>query len=153
MTLVRFYLHDQAGAVAQLDMACRLLQKAQRENSTAYVYAADAHGAKQLEEALWIFTPEAFVPHCLHPQDEALPASVRIGHVPPPQHTDQLLMNLSTEIPPDYDRFNRLFECISADKTQVQAGRRRYRVYREQGHKLEHHKIYGIRSPRLRELA
>lgn len=65
----------------------------------------------------------------------------------------QLLMNMSTEIPPGYDRFDRLFECISADQTQVQEGRRRYRFYQEQGHRLEHHKISGIRSQRLREWA
>lgn len=150
MIQIDFYLHEQAGQQAQFDMACRLLQKAWGESIPTYVYTADQATAEAFDDLLWVFNQKAFIPHCLHPQDKDLPATVRIGQVPPPEEITQLLINLSETVPPFYTDFKKLYELIPNEERLLSLGRERYSTYKEQGYRPRHHKISGIRSPRLR---
>lgn len=146
MTEIRFYLHEQSGADARLDLACRLLQKAWHQQLNVYVYTKDEASARQLDEVLWIFKPQAFIPHCLHSQDEDMTASIRIGHLAPPQQGKNetkhaLLFNLSDQIPDFYENFTKMFELIPADEPLLRMGRERWQAYKKAGHGLTSDRI------------
>ena len=146
MTEIAFYLHDQYDTSAQLDLACRLLQKISQRKLTAYVYTSDEETAALLDTELWVFLPQSFIPHSLYPQaEEGQPtAAIRIGHAPPPADATNLLLNMTTAIPPNYERFNKICELIPANESLVKLGRERYTTYQEQGHTLQHHRINGF---------
>lgn len=145
MTEVRFHLSDQKGVNTQFDMACQLLTGFLREPETSnyktYIYTEDESMARHLDDALWIFQPLAFIPHCLYPGDQV--AGVLIGHELPEKAMD-CLFNLSTRIIPNYDQYARLYELISDDENPKQLARERWRSYSNQGHTPKAYKVNGI---------
>lgn len=150
MTEIVFYLHDQYDTSAQLDLACRLLQKISQQKLETYVYTSDQDSTDLLDAVLWVFLPQSFIPHCLYPQTKGQPAApVRIGHASPPADAANLLLNMTTVIPPNYERFNKICELIPANESFVKLGRKRYTTYQAQGHTLQHHHINGFIGHRL----
>lgn len=146
MTKVIFYLHGAGGNV--LDTTCLLLKKLWHKKETAYVYTADANTADVLDEALWVFKPEAFVPHALHKEgcqaDEQTP--VYIGNEMPAEGVSTVLVNLSNETVAGWQKFGGIYEMISADEQAVVQGRARYQQYSEADCVMSHHRINHIRS-------
>ena len=53
-----------------------------------------------------------------------------------PHH--QILINLSTQTPSHFARFERLFEIVANEETDLAAGRERYRLYQQRGYPLTH---------------
>ncbi|MCY1304906.1 DNA polymerase III chi subunit, HolC [compost metagenome] len=56
-----------------------------------------------------------------------------------PHH--QLLINLSDQPPAQFASFERLIEVVGSGAAAREAGRQRYRFYRERGYPLTHHDI------------
>jgi DNA polymerase-3 subunit chi len=61
--------------------------------------------------------------------DESLPAGC------------DLLLNLAQGCPPHFERFERLLEIVSRDDAERQAGRGRYRFYKERGYPIVDHDL------------
>jgi DNA polymerase IIIc chi subunit len=102
---VTFYVLPEAGERAWLVYACRLVEK-------AYLLE-HPHGLAGGAQA-------ACVPVLISAADQdALPAD--------------LLVNLGREVPPDFHRYGRVAEVVDGDGTRRQAGRERFRFYRDQG--------------------
>jgi DNA polymerase-3 subunit chi len=51
----------------------------------------------------------------------------------------ELLLNLGAECPPHFERFTRLLEVVG--ESDKDAGRSRYRFYRERGYKITDHDV------------
>ncbi len=146
MTEILFYLSDHKGTRAQFDLVCRLLKRrlkhAETRNLKTYIHVQEQQTAEELDEALWVFEPSAFIPHCLYPHHSTT-ADILIGCEPPPKQMD-CLFNLSTQPVPAYDQFKQLSELVPADEQAVQLARERYRLYRSQQHPLKTFKMNGI---------
>ncbi len=52
-----------------------------------------------------------------------------------------LLINLADDIPDCAGAFPRIAELVTSDETSKQNSRRRFAVYRDQGHQLDTHKV------------
>ena len=67
------------------------------------------------------------------------------GHVIDPANAidgpADVLINLASTPPSFFARFERLAEIVAADEAQVQAGRERWRYYRERGYELRVHDL------------
>jgi DNA polymerase-3 subunit chi len=50
-----------------------------------------------------------------------------------------VLINLSDQTPDYFARFERLIEVVSADAADAEAGRDRYRHYKQRGYPVTHH--------------
>ena len=53
----------------------------------------------------------------------------------------EILINISHKIPENLEHFQRIAEIIDNHTESIDAGRKRYRFYREQGYKPLHHEI------------
>ncbi|MGH8542886.1 MAG: DNA polymerase III subunit chi [Gammaproteobacteria bacterium] len=160
MTRVDFYVLAGNAATARETFACRITEKAFTQAHKVYVHAASAAEADRLDELLWTFRDASFVPHALtHAATESddLPP-VLIGHrdtpaemgtflISPESNPEirnvpiSLLVNLSDEVPPFFDRFARVAELIDADEDRRRLGRERFRFYRDHGCSLETHRL------------
>ena len=146
MTRVDFYILEEPAEQVRLTLACRLCDKAFRLGHRVYVHAPDAQAAAQLDQTMWTFNAGSFVPHSLAalPADypEGAPAPVLIGHgdEPPDEHWD-LLVNTATDVPLFFSRYRRVAEVIGGDDAQRDAGRARYRFYRDRGYELHSHRL------------
>ncbi len=65
MSKVDFYILPTDSLSARLDFACKLCEKAWRLGHQVYLHCQDAEQRSELDQRLWRFKGEAFVPHDL----------------------------------------------------------------------------------------
>jgi DNA polymerase III subunit chi len=141
MPKVSFYILTGRPDQLRERFACKLTEKAYRLGHRVYIQITDPPQAQEMDDLLWTFRPGSFVPHAQINTAEAAEAPVLIGQGEPPQTECDLLINLSLEVPEFFRRFKRIAEIIDPEKAQRQAGRQRYRYYREHDCVLETHEL------------
>lgn len=137
MTQIDFYTHVDD----KLRVACRLSAKAVARGLRVVVYCADAEAARHVDRLLWTTPAIGFVPHCA--PDDALAAETPVivdCRGENPVH-DEVLLNLRTEWPPFFGRFQRLVEIVSLDDRDRAAARTRFQFYRDQGYDVRTHDL------------
>lgn len=144
MTRIDFYiLEGRQDAGRHLQIACRLAEKAWSGGQRVYIHTDEAVSAKKLDDMLWSFRAESFLPHQLlaEGQDSDALTPIHIGWNEPPAQHDQVLINLAAEIPLCFSRFDRVAEIVSATEQAREQGRQRYRFYRDRGYPLQTHRL------------
>ena len=137
MTKVDFYQIESAED--PLIFTCRLIEKVYRRGHKIYVHASDQNKASTLDDLLWTYREDRFVPHGLQEADTTSP--VRIGHDHEPQGHQDVLINLSGEVPDFFSRFERVAEVVPMVENLREAARANYRFYKERGYPLDYHKM------------
>ncbi|HET8808545.1 MAG TPA: DNA polymerase III subunit chi [Methylophaga sp.] len=142
MTRVSFYILKSQDIHSRQQIACRLAEKAWREGHQVFIYTENAQQSAAMDEALWAFRPESFVPHQILESANPVVAPVLISHdnTPPPRLMD-VLINLNAEQPMFFSQFERLAEIIDDDEQVKQQGRQRYKFYQDRGYPLETHHL------------
>ncbi len=126
----------------ETSFACRLIANVYRKRHQIYVHTATEAQANALDEQLWSFRPDSFIPHSLQ-SGEAEPGEltppVSIGFDQEPSEHQDVLINLSGEIPPFFTRFDRVAEIVPANKNSREAARKHYAFYKAQGYAIQYH--------------
>ncbi len=142
MASVHFYtLNSQryeSGDV--LNVVCRLTEKAVSHQHEVYIYTSSSSQSQQLDDLLWQFRSQSFVPHGQMTGPDSLPEQVMLGDSLPPESFGGMLINLSTA-PVPAAQFSRVNEFVGPDETSLVAGRERYRHYKAQGIEIVTNKI------------
>ncbi|HZF26673.1 MAG TPA: DNA polymerase III subunit chi [Steroidobacteraceae bacterium] len=142
MARVDFYILDEADAGARRRLACRLAEKAFAQSSRVLMLTADDEEARQLDDLLWTFRDRSFVPHELATPGRTSAAPVLIGTPESASGASaDILINVSDRMPDDIARFARIVEAVDGEPARRQAGRDRYRAYRERGLAPESHNV------------
>lgn len=119
--------------------ACRLVRKARAAQCRIVMQARDSAQLALLDGALWTFSELDFLPHVRagDPLADRTPVILtQEDEIELPHY--QILINLSDHPPARFARFERMFEVIGSDETDLQAGRERYRYYKQRGYPLTH---------------
>ena len=135
MTSVDFYFN----ADDRLQVACRLAGKAMKQGQRLLIYAPQAETAARLDKMLWTWPATGFVPHCAAHSRLAAETPVLIASGDDAPDGCELLLNLGAQCPPHFERFQRLLEVV--DAAEREAGRARYRFYKERGYKISNHDL------------
>lgn len=116
----------------KLAYACRLARKAYMAGNKVVVLAADSAQMQALNAAMWTISPTDFVPHVLagDPLAAHTPVILTDSEDREVPHHD-ILVNLSLAMPANYDQYQRVFEIVSQDEADAQAGRQRFIHYRQ----------------------
>lgn len=143
MSRVDFYVLSQPGPDARLRVACRLVEKAFDQSLRVYVQTATSADAQRLDELLWTFNDDSFIPHEIAQSDAATHERVMvlIGETPPPASHRQLLINLTNALPADFADYERIAEIVDVDPENKRLSRERYKAYRERGCELDSHNL------------
>lgn len=137
MTSIDFYTHvDDAVAVA-----AKLVAKAWVQHGSVRVLTPDAQTTDALDRLLWLQPATGFLPHCRLASPLASETPIIIDHALEHEGPAAVLINLTQAPPSFFSRFERLAEIVPAGESQVQAGRERYRFYRERGYELRAHNL------------
>lgn len=139
MTHVDFYILPQTTSEARWLFACRLIDKVQRLGVRVLVAMDDEADARALDELLWTFKPESFIPHQLI--NGGKPAPVEITFNQDTGDHQGLLLNLSKTIPAYFSRFDRLSEVVIQEQQSLQASRERFSFYKSRGYPIETRKL------------
>lgn len=140
MTRISFYILKDAEQASRQEFACRLAEKAYKLGHQVYIHTQNAEESEIINQALWSFRADSFVPHQIH-QDEIQSEPVLIGHDAAPPRLMDLLINLSTMQPAFFSQFKRLAELINNDDNVKIEGRKRFQFYKDRGYELETHKL------------
>src|SRR5690606_16848857 len=144
MAQIRFYTLNHRGGTHRLRHACLLTEQAYLAGEPVLVWLDDAAQLELFDQLLWTFRDGAFVPHePLAPEPGAATAPVQLhaGEALDERilsgrfHT---LVNLRTSPAIEALRFDRVLEVIDGDPSVREAGRTRFRFYREAGASPEH---------------
>ena len=144
MTRIDFYILSSEANRARLTFACRIAEKAMLNQHNVLIHTAADHEANELDELLWTFSQSSFVPHRIfrdgEPALENEPVLIGAGAEPQSDRCD-MLINLASEVPEFFSRYERVAEVVDSEQERRNAGRRRFRYYRDRGYQLNTHEI------------
>ena len=138
---VDFYLLSDDQPNAQWLVACRLLEKAYLKGHRVFVHCTNQQEAELLDELLWTFKDDSFIPHNLQGEGPEPPPPIHIGYSKEPRGFNDILLNDSKQIPPFYTKFKRVIELVMNNEEAKEQSRLHYKEYRAQGCELFTHPI------------
>jgi DNA polymerase III subunit chi len=138
---IDFYVIADEQSDALRRVATRLLEKANTQNLRTWVVCASQAEAQALDDWLWTYKPNRFLPHCLAsdiPEGLNPPIQITSDNTITNNHFD-LLLNLSENSPKNLNDFDRILDVVAAH--QKKSGRERYKAYQKQNLTLFHHNV------------
>jgi DNA polymerase III subunit chi len=131
---VDFYVLTGTEERPRLKVACRIAERAYVAGERVFIWVDEPHTLERLDDLLWTFADRAFVPHEIF-QHEAQwqNTPVLVGCAAQPQQPYGLLVNLGNTIPASAAHAASIAEVIDAHDERRQAGRARFRQYRDRG--------------------
>lgn len=139
MTRVDFYIHDSLSQLAQNVLMCRITEKAWKKNHKIFVRCLNEKSVKEMDDLLWSFSAESFVPHeC---QSENHTAPIIIGEKLSEAIKSDLLVNLGEDVPTTVSKFQRVVEPTGYDESSRNSARVKYKYYQDRGFPIFTHKI------------
>lgn len=141
MTQVDFYILNADATGDRYQLACRIAEKARRAGRRVLIHTPIAAESKHVDNLFWTLWEQAFIPHGMLGKVEPKINPILIGDGSSDKEEHEVLINLATEVPMFFSRFERMIECVDHDDAVKAAGRERFRFYREHGYPLQTHNI------------
>ncbi|MEG4315449.1 DNA polymerase III subunit chi [Pseudomonas sp. FIP_A4] len=132
MTRIEFYVLPDDNPLGRLRAACQLAAKGWQHGLPVFIRCHDAAQCQQLDELLWSFRTERFIPHEHYADDPQAP--VVLGLEQAPAQPQSLLINLATTLSPHVDQFSRIIEIVNQEPDLLTACRDNFRLYRRHGY-------------------
>jgi len=120
--------------------ACLQASYFYRQNQRVYIYTEDQQHAEQVDEMLWAFDSDSFVPHNLVGEGPKQGAIVEIGFQAP-QGRRPVLINLSATTPNFANQFQFIVDFVPSDETRKQQARERFKTCRQWGFKVDNQAV------------
>ncbi len=143
MSLIRvdFYLLNNDQPQGEWLLACRLLEKAYHRGHRVFVYCNDQKEVEHLDELLWTYKDDSFIPHHIQGEGPEPPPPIQIGCGGEPRGFNDIMLNMAATIPAYSSRFERIMEVVSANDAAKEVSRSHYREYRFKQYALHTHRI------------
>jgi DNA polymerase-3 subunit chi len=123
-------------------LACRIAEKAYLAQQKVVVLLDDGESLRRFDELLWTFGDGSFVPHdSVSSAGAPCEAPVALTTGPLPGGHDDVLLNLATAVPADFERFARVAEFLDARPEVRSAGRERFKFYRAKSLEPQTHNV------------
>ena len=134
-TQVTFYiLADENDSIlpASYFQACHMAAHYYRQNQRVFIYTADQTKAHDIDELLWAFEPESFVPHNLVGEGPNYGSPVEISWQGPTNRRP-ILINLTDTVPAFAGQFSQIIDFVPVEEQQKQLARERFKNCRQLG--------------------
>ena len=117
---------------AHFDYACSLASYFYLQNKKVFIYTDNQQDAFAVDEYLWQFDGDSFVPHNLLGEGPSYGTSVEISWQAP-THPRPILINLSTNTPDFAINFQQIIDFVPFAEPLKIAARTRYSAYKKMG--------------------
>lgn len=144
MPKIDFYILSEGTARTRFLLACRLIEKAYKNRHRVYIHTQNQADAHLLDEMLWTYRDDSFLPHNLYGEGPDPAPPIQIGFDLTPDKQRDILINLSSQVPPFFAQFNRVLEIVPNDAEAQAISRENYRTYRTQGYDITTHKLQTV---------
>jgi len=138
MSQVTFYILDDTPSTtlpAHFAQACSLAAFYYQQNRKVFIYTDNQQDAFMVDEYLWQFDGDSFVPHNLLGEGPNFGTPVEISWMPP-THPRPVLINLSLQLPDFSSNFQQIIDFVPHEEQLKMAARQRYSAYKKLGHSL-----------------
>ena len=135
MTGVRFYICPEQDWSDTAKFAVRLARVLRRRGHQVMLLTGSAERQAKLSALLWSYPADAFLPHRTQPDEPESGVDV-VADSEWDSHQD-VLINLTDQVPTHYARFEHLCEVVPSADTLLQAARTRWVHYKDRGHTLK----------------
>ena len=132
MTRVEFYVLPDAEPAGRLRAACQPAAKGWQHGLRVFVRCEDPAQCEHLDELLWRFRAERFIPHERYLEDPQAP--VVLGCDEPPAQPQGLLVNLAPTLSAHLEQFSRVIEIVNQEPERLALSRENFRRYRRHGY-------------------
>ncbi len=129
---IEFYVLASAVPAERERVACQLAMKAWRAGLPVFLRASDAAQCQTLDELLWRFRPETFIPHSLFSENPQAPVVIGLNEAP--AQGNGVLLNLDSSLSPHLEQFQRVIEIVNQQPELLAASRENFRSYRQRGY-------------------
>jgi DNA polymerase-3 subunit chi len=136
---VDFYILHTRNRQEKERFACQLTNKVWHQDYRIYIHTEPSL-LQRLDMMLWTFKEESFLAHDIYP-DVSSSAPIRIGCTEQVCEEMDVLINLTEPLPPFFEHYERIAEIVDDTPSAREAGRVRYRFYKEKGYVLKTHDI------------
>ncbi len=138
MPQVEFHTLDGESDTTRLKLACALVERSFLDGQRVLVWLDDAPQLAAFDNLLWTFGDGAFVPHeplAANPAACEAPVQLTCSGDLPGNLADHFQTLLQLRIQPSDTalRFARVIEVVDAEPQRRNAGRARFRFYRDHG--------------------
>lgn len=132
MPSVSFYILPSQSEQDRQRFACKLAEKAYRDNQNIFILTESDIQSKILDDMLWTFRAGSFIPHQIYTDKQPpLENKVTIGTRGAPEGWENTIINLSSKCPENLESSRRILEILDESEEIKQSGRSRYRHYRD----------------------
>jgi len=132
MNKADFYLLAGSRPSDLIHFTCKLVEKAFRQEHKIHIQAASPEQLEDLDDALWSFKPDSFLPHTIgQGQHQDYPITLDI--ISRNQGHRDLLIILVPELPVNCHEFKRLGLIAPNQDTRLQAARVSYKQLKSEG--------------------
>ncbi len=139
MPKIDFYILSENAS--QLPLACQLVEKAYQQNHKIYIQTENLVLAEELDQLLWTYRDNSFLPHSLVQKKLEPRPPIQIGFGPISEDHSDILINLSHDVPNFYHKFSRILEVVSSHPDHQTRARERFRFYRTEACEINTHKL------------
>ncbi len=142
-TIVDFYLLSSDQEDSLVAFICKLCEKVLHQGLYVYINCPQPSLAIRLDQQLYAFRPDSFLPHKVtDPADEA-PEQVKnypilIGQTEQYPTAERVILNLATDI---YEQVPRIGEFVLNAPEAKQISRQKYQAYKARGYTVRTHQI------------
>ena len=120
--------------------ACLQASYFYRQKQRVYIYTQDQKHAEQVDEMLWAFDSDSFVPHNLVGEGPKQGAAVEIGFQAP-QGRRPVLINLTSTVPNFANQFQFIDDFEPSDEALKQQARERFKTCRQWGFQVDNQAV------------
>ena len=138
---IDFYVLQNQSPGGRFKLACRIVEKAYRLGHRVYVRTGNSDDTNVLDDLLWTFSQNSFVPHQLSAESGSLESPVVIGEHPPAAEGTDVVISVADDPVSDFTAYLRIVEIVGCDNDEKASGRNRFRYYRKHGVEPNTHQI------------
>ncbi|MCK5818371.1 MAG: DNA polymerase III subunit chi [Psychromonas sp.] len=141
MSNANFYIIDEKmhgechSMPAHFVQACSIASFYYSHNQKVFIYTDDQQDAFNIDEYLWQFDGDSFIPHNLLGEGPSYGSPVEISWQAP-THYCSVLINLSLQAPKFSNHFQQVIDFVPFDEQLKIQARQRYTTYKKLGHIL-----------------
>ncbi len=138
MQQITFYLLQSSSAQSGGRFLCRLAQKVYAKQSALDIACETSEQATELNQTLWTFETESFIPHQINAQNNQ---EIQIRTLQTLDKSADLLLNLSPDLNTDNTHYQRILQCVFDNAEHKQQSRILYKKLQALGWQIETHNI------------
>lgn len=141
MTRIDFYVVPENASSDAEGVTCRITEKAYSRGHRIFIHTGSREQARHLDQLLWTYKQDSFLPHALTDTEHADDSPIQIGCGAEPNGHCDVLINLAGEVPDFFSRFERVAQVVAGGADARQRSREAFRFYKDRGYPLNTHNL------------